>query len=117
MENCVLANIPMDEGAKEYLVPYEGSTSKEDILLFQRIIGLINYVISYIGIDIAFVSLALMRYLTNPSPTYIKASKRILRYLAGIITLALVFEIGTTADGTNLYRYSDANYTSIDIKT
>ena len=53
-----------------------------------------------IRLDIAFTTLRLARFLTNPSPTHIKAANRVINYLWSTWTLGLKFEEGNELEIT-----------------
>lgn len=83
MENCKAVTTPLDPGAIETLVPYQGSAPKDQIELYQSLVGRINYLAQQTRCDLAFAASALSRFLVNPSPAHIKAGKRVLQYLKG----------------------------------
>lgn len=117
MSNCDIAKTPMDEGAKAFLVPYDGVASKEEVNFYQRLMGSINF-LYLTRADISFASGALMRYLTNPSQQHVQAAKRILKYLRGTKYYAIIFGIPVdNLDSMNLHGYSDASHASNDITT
>ncbi|KAI1000077.1 hypothetical protein K3495_g8123 [Podosphaera aphanis] len=113
MDSCYIEKTPMDEGAKEWLIPHNHQASEADIHEYQRMMGSINYLTYYTRMDIALACGALMRYLHNPSAAHSKAGKRILRYLAGTKYLAIKFDEGTD-DHLKLHGYTDANFANLD---
>ncbi|KAI0991369.1 hypothetical protein K3495_g16818, partial [Podosphaera aphanis] len=54
MESCNHEPTPMEEGAREWLVPYDKQANVESIRLFQRIMGSINYLACQTRMDISF---------------------------------------------------------------
>jgi hypothetical protein len=52
----------------------------------------LNYLVTYIRIDIAFAVGVLSWFLSNPSLQHIKATRRIFEYLQGIIIYTIVLE-------------------------
>ena len=85
MLDCRAVLIPLDVGASESLVPYQGTASEDQIKLYQSLIGRINYLATQTRCDIAFTASILSRFLVNPAPAHIKSAKRVLQYLKGTI--------------------------------
>ena len=102
----------MEAGAKVFLVPYIREATKQDISLYQSIIGSLNYLAIHTRADIAFATSALARYLCNPSPQHIKAARRVLKYLQGTIILAVIFR----GEDALLACFSDSDFAE-DIDT
>ncbi|RKF63364.1 Retrovirus-related Pol polyprotein from transposon RE1 [Erysiphe neolycopersici] len=113
MSSCYPVNTPMKERAKEWLVPYDKQVDPADVLLFQQIMGSLNYLAIHTRMDISFSCGALMRYLHNPSPAHIRGARQILRYLSGTIHFAIKFD-KMKGDQFDLYGYSDANFANYD---
>ncbi|KIN09072.1 hypothetical protein OIDMADRAFT_90251, partial [Oidiodendron maius Zn] len=57
---------PLDPGASESLVPYQGTASKDQIKLYQSLIRRINYLATQTRCDIAFIASILLQFLVNP---------------------------------------------------
>ena len=85
MLECRAVSTPLDPGASESLVPYQGTASVDQIKLYQSLIGRINYLATQTRCDIAFTASILSRFLVNPAPAHIKSAKRVLQYLKGTI--------------------------------
>jgi hypothetical protein len=73
-----------------FLVPYIDIASKSEVNVYQYIVGSLNYLATYTRIDIMFAIRVLSRFLSNPLPQHIKATRRIFEYLQGIIIYAVV---------------------------
>ena len=71
----------MDSNIK--LEPNKEQASKEDIKLFQVLIGSLLYIILGTRLDIAFATIKLTRYASNPSKVHFTAIKRVYKYLKG----------------------------------
>ena len=113
MEDCAPKSTPMDAGAMEHMVPFEGETSHKDREEYQSIVGSEMYLCTQTRPDIAFAMSILSRFLQNPSPQHIVAAKRVLRYLAGTKFIGIVYGRPTsTLDATSLllHGYSDSNH-------
>ena len=110
MQECRAVLTPLDLGAAEVLVPYDGTASKDQIKLYQSLVGRINYLATQTRCDIAFTASVLSRFLVNPSPTHIKAGRRVLQYLKGTITYSITyggFEYSPQQLDIKLYTDSD----------
>jgi hypothetical protein len=113
MEDCAPKSTPMDAGAMEHMVPFEGEASHKDREEYQSIVGSEMYLCTQTRPDIAFAMSILSRFLQNPSPQHIVAAKRVLRYLAGTKFIGIVYGRPTsTLDATSLllHGYSDSNH-------
>ena len=107
MEKCKAAPTPMASGAAEFMVPFNGEATKQDITLYQSMVGSLMYLAVHTRADIAFTVSVLSRFLMNPSPQHIKAAQRVFCYLQGTIYLAVVLG----GDGDNeLHGYSDSDF-------
>jgi hypothetical protein len=71
----------MDSNIK--LEPNKEQANKENIKLFQILIGSFLYIILSTRLDIAFVVIKLARFASNPSNIYFTAVKRVYKYLKG----------------------------------
>ena len=71
----------MDSNIK--LEPNKEQANKEDIKLFQMLIGSLLYIILGTRVDIAFAVIKLARYASNPSNINFTAIKRVFKYLKG----------------------------------
>jgi hypothetical protein len=70
--------IPIDLGASDTLVLYQGNATKDQIKLYQSLVGRINYLAIQTRCDIIFITSILSRFLVNLIPIYIKTAKRTL---------------------------------------
>jgi hypothetical protein len=91
MLECRAVTTPLDPGARDTLVPHQGLASKDQIKLYQSLVGCINYLANQTRCDIAFTASALSRFLVNPAPVHIKSAKRVLQYLKGTITYGIAY--------------------------
>jgi hypothetical protein len=101
---------PLDPGASETLVPYQGTASEDQIKLYQSLIGRINYLATQTRCNIAFTASILSRFLVNPAPAYIRSAKRVLQYLKGTIMHGITLgglKYGPHDLDTRLYTDSD----------
>jgi hypothetical protein len=107
---CRTVSTPLDPGASETLVPYQGIASEDQIKLYQSLIGCINYLATQTRCDIAFAASILLQFLVNPAPAHIKSAKRVLQYLKGTIMYGLTYrgpEYSTQRLDIRLYTDSD----------
>jgi hypothetical protein len=97
---------PMDSYLKLEL--NKEQASKEQIKLYQMLIGSLLYIMLSTRADIAFAVIKLARYASNPSNTHFTTIKRIYKYLKG------TKDYGVTYYKNNSHfisGYCDANYT------
>jgi hypothetical protein len=69
---------PLDLGASDTLVPHQGTATKDQIILYQLLVGRINYLATQTRCDIVFTTSVLSRFLVNLVPVHIKTAKRTL---------------------------------------
>jgi len=81
LQDTKIKSTPIDSNIK--LEPYKGQASKEDIKLFQMLIGSLLYITLGIRIDIIFAIIKLARFTSNPSNIHFTAVKRVFKYLKG----------------------------------
>ena len=117
MTDCKPVATPMEEGAREFLVPNKEQATAVEIQEYQKLLGEIGYLAYNTRIDLSFPCSALQRYLINPSEQHKKAAKRLLRYLKGTKDFAQSYGNEMEFDGFNLHGYSDSNWASADITT
>ena len=108
MENCKAMPTPMASGAAEFMVPFNDEATKQDVTLYQSMVGSLMYLAVHTWADIAYTVSVLSRFLTNPSLQHIKAAQRVFCYLQGTTYLAVV--LGGDIDNKNikLNSYSDS---------
>ena len=101
--------------AKLKLVPNRLSASRDDIKLYQSIIGCLLYITLGTRPDIAYPVIKLARFASNPAPEHVTAAKRVLRYLKTTIDYKINY---TATSNTSNYisGYCDSDYTSDLIK-
>ncbi|XP_070003230.1 secreted RxLR effector protein 161-like [Nicotiana sylvestris] len=80
--------------------------------IYRSIIGSLLYLTTSRA-SIVFCVGMCARFQSNPKESYLKAAKRILRYLKGIQDLVLYYPSG---DSFNLIGYADADYADIFTK-
>ena len=110
MESSNPVFTPMDSRTK--LEPYKEEASKNFIKLFQSIIGSLLYITLGTRPDIAYATIKLARYASNPSPIHITSAKRILRYLKATKDYGITYYSSYTSTSSNKYisGYCDADY-------
>jgi len=99
--------------ALELIVPFDSITLKKDIEEYSSIISSLNYLVYQTHYDIAYTVSVLSRFLTNPSPAYIKVVKRVLQYLKGIKYLSIVYKSDIDDNEMmKLYGYFNLDFAS-----
>jgi hypothetical protein len=111
LTSCNPIYTPMDTKAK--LVPNKEVASKEDIRHFQEIVGSLLYITLGTRLDIAFPTIRLARYASNPSKEHFTAIKRVLRYLKTTIDYGITYYSNSTSYITG---YTDSDFAG-DIAT
>jgi len=81
LQDAKIKSTPMDSYTK--LEPNKEQASKEDIKLFQMLIGSLLYIMLGTRVDIAFAVIKLARFASNPSNIHFTAVKRVYKYLKG----------------------------------
>lgn len=84
----------------------------EDRTWYARAIGSLMYAMLGTRVDITYSVSVLSRYLGNPDPQHMRATKRIMRYLRGTTKLELTFR----GDLKPLVGYTDSDWAG-DIET
>jgi hypothetical protein len=111
MLECRAVTTPLDPGASDTLVPYQGFATEGQIKLYQSLVGCINYLATQTRCDITFTASALSRFLVNPAPAHIKSAKRVLQYLKGTIMYSIT--LGGPKYGPHnldIRLYTDSDY-------
>ncbi|PQM43552.1 hypothetical protein VC83_09679 [Pseudogymnoascus destructans] len=90
------------------LTPYNGQATKQEIHLYQRKIGSVNYAAVVTRPDIARTTQKLAEFLINPGPDHHAAADRLLLYLQGTKNYALQY--GPNIDEPRFQCSSDASY-------
>ena len=73
------------------LVKSDEVSKDTDKLLFQQILGSLQYAASATRPDIAYAVNAIARHAAQPSETHMTCLRHVLRYLKGTIELALTY--------------------------
>ena len=94
LSNCTSASTPMQ--AKPHLLdptPHALPGIADDDIkpLFQKLVGSLIYLAICTRPDISYAAMALGQFNANPSRSHLVAAKRVLRYIAGTVDLALEF--------------------------
>jgi len=97
----------MDSNIK--LEPNKEQANKEDIKLFQMLIGSLLYIMLGTRVDIAFAVIKLARYASNPSNIHFTAVKRVFKYLKGTKDYGITYYKNTSRF---ISGYCDTDYTS-----
>ena len=74
MTKCHGVATPMDPGIRALMTPFDGTASKDDIELYQSIVGSEMYLGTQTRPDITYALSILSRFLSNPLLVYIKAA-------------------------------------------
>lgn len=111
MDNAKPAVTPMETSKMEAL-PEGYECSLEDRNWYARILGSLMYAMLGTRVDIAYSVSFLNRFLRNPGPQHIRATKRIMRYLRGTRKLELTFR----GDLKPLVGYTDSDWAG-DLET
>ena len=107
MQDCKGAFTPMDAKA-EFSKETSNTATKEEIKLYQAMIGSVMYCMVETRPDIAFAVSVLSRYSSNPNMAHFTAVKRLLRYLKRTAEYSITY--GIVAPGEELLVYSDASW-------
>jgi len=92
------------------LLPNEDQATAEDILLFQRMIGSINFATCMTRPDTGYATSSLSQNLLNPSDSHLAAARRVIGYLANTRTHALQL---TGQQEMDLCVYTDASFADL----
>ena len=95
----------MDSNIK--LEPNKEQANKEDIKLFQMLIGSLLYIMLGTRVDIAFAVIKLARFASNPSNIHFTAVKRVFKYLKGTKDYGITYYKGASRF---ISGYCDADY-------
>ena len=105
MTDCKPKDTPMDSKVK--LEPNPNQANKEEINLFQQIIGCLLFLTLATRPDICYAVIKLARFASNPSAYHMIALKNVLRYLKGSKKLGLIYE---KSPSRYISGYCDADY-------
>ncbi|XP_057719117.1 uncharacterized mitochondrial protein AtMg00810-like [Arachis stenosperma] len=104
MLDCNPTNTPMECGVK--LSKEKEGVRKVDQILFRSLVRSLRY-LTYTKLDILFSVRLVSRYMENLTEIYMKAVKRILCYLRGILEYGMFY---STSDECKLIGYCDSDY-------
>ena len=121
LSNCTPASTPMT--VKLHLLdpsPNALPDVKDDDIkpLYQRLVGSLIYLAVCTRPDISYAAMALGQFNANPTRAHLVAAKRVLRYLAGTLDLALEFNFdggalpATVSGFLRNCAFSDADWAS-----
>jgi hypothetical protein len=111
MLECRAVSTPLDPGASDTLVPYQGLATEDQVKLYQSLVGCINYLATQARCDIAFTASALSRSLVNPAPAHVKSAKRVLQYLKGTIMYGITYGgLQYSPQRLDIKLYTDSDY-------
>ena len=81
MKNCRLINILITADVNEFIILYDNKITIKKIDLYGLKVDSKIYLAVHIRPDIAYTIFILSRFLSNPSPQYMKTADRVLYYL------------------------------------
>lgn len=107
LAQCNSRRLPFDSGVTlaEDPAPF---TDRNLIKLYQQITGCLIYLANRTRPDISWHVTQLARFMSQPGESHLRASKEVLRYLAGTRTYGSIYECDDPP--TSLTAYSDASY-------
>jgi hypothetical protein len=105
LQDSKIKATPMDPYIK--LEPNRAQASKEDIKLFQMLIGSLLYIMLGTRADIAFAVIKLARFASNPSNIHFTATKRVYKYLKGTLNYGITY---SKRGSRFISGYCDADY-------
>ena len=105
LQDAKIKSTPMDSNIK--LEPNKEQANKEDIKLFQMLIGSLLYIMLGTRVDIAFAVIKLARFASNPSNIHFTAVKRVFKYLKGTKNYGITYYKGASRF---ISGYCDADY-------
>jgi hypothetical protein len=108
LANCNPRRLPFDSGVTLTDDP-EPFTDPGLIKLYQQITGCLIYLANRTRLDISWHVTQLARFMSKPGETHLRASKEILRYLAGTRTYGSIYDC---ISQPTLTAYSDASWGS-----
>ncbi|XP_019229254.1 PREDICTED: uncharacterized protein LOC109210308 [Nicotiana attenuata] len=103
MLDCNLVNTPMDSGTKLSKID-EGE--KVNPTFFKSLVGSLRY-LTCISPDILFAVRVVSRFMEAPTSTHLKVTRRIHRYLKGMIDFGLFH---SSSNDFNLMEFCDSDY-------
>ena len=115
MQDCSAVSTPMEAGAAVYMVPSTDPPDDVRTQEYQSIVGSGMYAMTQTRPDLAYTLSVLSRFNQNPSLQYIKAAKRMLRYIQGTKLLGITYT-GHPSGTLDIQVYSDSDYTG-DLET
>jgi hypothetical protein len=97
---------PMEVSALNTLIPNENQATKEQIRIYQSMIGSLMYAMTQTRPDLAFAVSLLSRFAANPNLAHTKAAHRVLRYLKATRTLGITYN----GSKSGFFGYSDSDW-------
>jgi hypothetical protein len=111
LEDANPVAMPMDPNIQLTANPEDNEPNRSNS--YAKLIGELQYIANSTRPDISYAVNRLAAYTANPSLQHWTAAKRLLRYLAGTVTLGIYYKLQdeTANESNNLfYGYSDAAY-------
>jgi len=92
------------------LEPFDGTATAQQVFAYQQRVGSINFAAVTTRPDVSRASSKLAEFLTNPSPSHLKAADRVISYLNGTRNLAIEY-CGTNGGDAHVFVcFSDAAF-------
>jgi len=113
MATCSTSPTPMVSGLqlrKEEIL----QANKEQVKLYQSIIGSLMYPMVQTRPDICFAVIVLSRFNQNPNAKHLTAAKRVLRYLRGTLEYGLTYGRSNRNGNGNGYGHDLTGFTDAD---
>ena len=110
MEDCSDKRTPLPP--RTYLTSEDcpAVPNKEDVKVYQQLVGSLMYVACGTRPDIAFAVNSCAQFMSNPGPSHFKAAKHVLRYLKTTKDAKLTYSKQSPDMGNVLYGYVDADH-------
>lgn len=109
MYGCTTFKSPIDKKIKLDIIDPEYKATKELIQAYSSIIGALNWLACMTRPDIAYAVHYLSRFIKQPTNDHLLAAKRVIRYLAGTMSLGVAYGPKGLENG-ELVGYSDASW-------
>ena len=103
MENCCYARTPMNVNEK---LQQDDISGKSDEKSFRSLVGGLIY-LTHTRSNIMFAVSLVSRFMQSPTNHHFGAAKRILKYIAGIAELGIMY---TRMEEFRLFGYCDSSY-------
>jgi hypothetical protein len=91
MTDCNPASLPILSRTVIKIIDEDILFIRNNIMVYQQIIGSTIYLLNYTRSDIAYIVGQLARFMLKPAISYLKLYKQLLRYLKGIIKVGITY--------------------------